>query len=241
MSSSVNRGSGYHWATSGIAFRSSSSAIFWPLGVLLAVGSTRPDIIGTDKSPGPLRSGIGEVDLFRSLFFVMTFFSIGMASNFKKLWAEGLAKLAAVYVVCLFGFIIWIGLAISWLFFHGYLPTAGFPEALDMNQSNPEPTAAVTERQTAEEMARITYEPLLPVEKKLIVGSLVLGAILLGILLWTQPPRWPLFLGAGSGAPERLVESDKMMYVRLSSLTVRLESLTYIHSCRSLSKQGGLP
>ena len=27
-------------------------------------------------------------------------------------------------------------------------------------------------------------EPLLPVEKKLITGSLLLGAVLLGILLW---------------------------------------------------------
>ena len=29
---------------------------------------------------------------------------------------------AAVYVVCLFGFIVWIGLAISWIFFHGAKP-----------------------------------------------------------------------------------------------------------------------
>jgi len=27
-----------------------------------------------------------------------------------------------VYCVCLFGFIIWIGLFISWLFFHGMHP-----------------------------------------------------------------------------------------------------------------------
>jgi uncharacterized membrane protein YadS len=95
---------------------------FLAFGVLLAVGTARPDIIGTDREPGALRAGIGEVDLFRGHFFVMTFFSIGLASNFKKLWAEGLARLAAVYVVCLFGFVIWIGLVISWLFFHGYLP-----------------------------------------------------------------------------------------------------------------------
>ncbi len=67
---------------------------------------------------------MSEVDLFRGYFFVMTFFSIGLASNFKKLWAEGLARLALVYVVCLFGFVIWIGLVISWLFFHGVLPPA---------------------------------------------------------------------------------------------------------------------
>jgi uncharacterized membrane protein YadS len=96
---------------------------FLAFGIMLAVGISRPDVIGTDRAPGPLRAGIGEVDLFRGLFFVMTFFSIGMASNFKKLWAEGMARLAAVYVVCLFGFVIWIGLVISWLFFHGYVPT----------------------------------------------------------------------------------------------------------------------
>jgi uncharacterized membrane protein YadS len=96
---------------------------FLTFAVLLAVGAAWPVLIGTDKSPGPLRSGIGEVDLFRGYFFVMTFFSIGLVSNFKKLWAEGLARLAAVYIVCLFGFVIWIGLVISWLFFHGYIPS----------------------------------------------------------------------------------------------------------------------
>jgi uncharacterized membrane protein YadS len=63
-----------------------------------------------------------EADLFRGLFFAMTFFSIGMGANFKKLWQEGIARLAIVYVISLFGFIIWIGLAISWIFFHGMKP-----------------------------------------------------------------------------------------------------------------------
>lgn len=97
---------------------------FLAFGVLLAIAISWPSVIGTEKAPGPLRSGIGEVDLFRGIFFVMTFFSIGLVSNFKKLWAEGLAKLALVYIVCLFGFIIWIGLGISWLFFHGYVVAA---------------------------------------------------------------------------------------------------------------------
>jgi uncharacterized membrane protein YadS len=91
---------------------------FLAFGVLLGIGIASPESIGTDRSPGPLRAGINQVDLFRSYFFVMTFFAIGLASNFKKLWAEGIARLAAVYVVCLFGFVIWIGLLISWLFFH---------------------------------------------------------------------------------------------------------------------------
>ncbi len=63
-----------------------------------------------------------ESNIFRVLFFVMTFFTIGLLSNFRKLWEEGIGKLALVYIVCLFGFIVWIGLAISWVFFHGIVP-----------------------------------------------------------------------------------------------------------------------
>jgi uncharacterized membrane protein YadS len=69
-----------------------------------------------------VKSAMGEANGFRSIFFAMTFFSIGVVSNFRKLWEEGIGRLAAVYVVCLFGFIIWIGLLISWLFFHGVKP-----------------------------------------------------------------------------------------------------------------------
>jgi uncharacterized membrane protein YadS len=69
-----------------------------------------------------LKAGTDQSDLLRRLFFVMTFFTIGLGANFKKLWAEGIGRLALVYVVSLFGFIIWIGLAISWVFFHGAHP-----------------------------------------------------------------------------------------------------------------------
>ncbi len=71
---------------------------------------------------GAAKTGTGEANVFRGLFFVMTFFTIGVVSNFKKLWAEGIGKLAAVYIISLFGFIIWVGLGISWLFFHGVKP-----------------------------------------------------------------------------------------------------------------------
>lgn len=82
-------------------------------GVFFAVGAMRPDVIGD------LKRGTDQADVFRRLFFVLTFFSIGLATNVRRLWAEGLGRLALVYVVSLFGFVIWIGLAISWLFFHG--------------------------------------------------------------------------------------------------------------------------
>jgi uncharacterized membrane protein YadS len=68
------------------------------------------------------KSATGEANIFRGIFFTLTFFTIGLMSNFKKLWEEGIGKLAAVYVISLFGFIIWIGLLISWIFFHGVMP-----------------------------------------------------------------------------------------------------------------------
>src|SRR5207244_6812660 len=54
-----------------------------------------------------LPAAIGESNTYRVIFFILTFFSIGLLSNFKKLWAEGIGRLAAVYVVSLFGFVIW--------------------------------------------------------------------------------------------------------------------------------------
>src|SRR5438132_3177737 len=85
------------------------------VGLYLALG-TSTDVAA--KVP----AAIGEANTFRVIFFVLTFFSIGILSNFKKLWQEGVGKLAAVYLVSLFGFVIWVGLIISWLFFSGIKP-----------------------------------------------------------------------------------------------------------------------
>jgi uncharacterized membrane protein YadS len=67
-------------------------------------------------------AAIGEANTFRVIFFILTFFSIGVLSNFKTLWQEGFGKLVAVYLVSIFGFVIWVGLAISWIFFNGITP-----------------------------------------------------------------------------------------------------------------------
>ncbi|HJA77988.1 putative sulfate exporter family transporter [uncultured Desulfovibrio sp.] len=64
----------------------------------------------------------GVANCFRVIFFLLTFFSIGVVSNFHKLREEGIGRLAVVYMVCLFGFIIWVGLFISYAFFHGMHP-----------------------------------------------------------------------------------------------------------------------
>jgi len=84
--------------------------------VVLLIGLGAPALLPKAKA------AMGEANVFRGIFFVMTFFTIGALSNFRKLWQEGLGKLAAVYVVCLFGFIIWVGLLVSWIFFHGMKP-----------------------------------------------------------------------------------------------------------------------
>lgn len=78
-------------------------------------------LVAPQKTEVATQSTAGA-NVFRVLYFAMTFFTIGMVSNFKKLREEGIGKLAAVYLISLFGFIIWIGLFISWLFFHGVKP-----------------------------------------------------------------------------------------------------------------------
>jgi hypothetical protein len=46
------------------------------------------------------------------------------------------------------------------------------------------PADKPTDATTAEEMAKQQAEPLLPAEKWLIFGSITLGLVLLGLLLW---------------------------------------------------------
>lgn len=88
---------------------------------------TKQELTAAKPSETKFVPGVGvqstnQSNVFRTFFFVLTFFTIGLVSNFRKLWEEGIGKLAAVYVIALFGFIIWIALFISWLFFHNVLP-----------------------------------------------------------------------------------------------------------------------
>ena len=82
----------------------------------LAICLSFPVLIENAKSAANQANGL------RQMFFVFTFFTIGIVSNFKKLKEEGIGKLALVYLLCLFGFILWIGLFISWIFFNGITP-----------------------------------------------------------------------------------------------------------------------
>ncbi len=47
------------------------------------------------------------------------------------------------------------------------------------------------EPKISDELKKMEYEPLLPVEKKLIAGSLILGIVLLGLLIWLSNTFFP--------------------------------------------------
>jgi uncharacterized membrane protein YadS len=84
--------------------------------VLLVALAAAPAVVAQVKT------SMLEANTFRGIFFVLTFFTIGVMSNFRKLWEEGIGRLAAVYLLTLFGFVIWVGLAISLVFFAGFKP-----------------------------------------------------------------------------------------------------------------------
>lgn len=82
----------------------------------------KDSIAAEKKTQAAAKEATAGTNALRVLFFLITFFTIGVVSDFRKLWEEGIGKLALVYLICLFGFILWIGLFISWIFFHGVKP-----------------------------------------------------------------------------------------------------------------------
>ena len=54
------------------------------------------------------------------------------------------------------------------------------------------PVAGDDEPKLAEELAAIPHEPLLPIEKKLIMWSLAAGVLLLAILVWISTTFFPV-------------------------------------------------
>jgi len=86
------------------------------------IKETEESIKNSKKIVSQTEVATNATDALRKLFFLITFFAIGVISDFRKLWEEGIGKLALVYLICLFGFILWIGLLISYIFFHGVKP-----------------------------------------------------------------------------------------------------------------------
>jgi uncharacterized membrane protein YadS len=70
-----------------------------------------------------LEFGIGPVEgAIRKLFFMLTFTSIGIVTDFRELRGEGLGRLAAAYGTILLFIVVPLGIFIAWLFHHGLMP-----------------------------------------------------------------------------------------------------------------------
>ena len=61
--------------------------------IVLAVGLLAPTLVPKAKA------AMNQANVFRGIFFVMTFFTIGVVSDFRRLWQEGIGKLALVYIL----------------------------------------------------------------------------------------------------------------------------------------------
>jgi len=86
---------------------------FFAFALMVVLGLTMPERMKGFKLVAD------ELDLWRKLFFAAAFFCLGVGANFRVLIAAGLGRLTLVYMVSIFGMIIWIALGISWIFFHG--------------------------------------------------------------------------------------------------------------------------
>ncbi len=78
---------------------------------------------GNILSLDQLEFGLKPIEgALRHFFFVLTFTSIGLVTDFRELKKEGLGKLTVAYAVALVVIIVPIGWIIAWLFHHGMVP-----------------------------------------------------------------------------------------------------------------------
>ncbi len=167
----VTRRQGEACARSGSVSRSSFSASWRRslIGLYLALGT--PAAIAAK-----VLAAMGQANAFRVIFFILTFFSIGVLSNFRTLWQEGIGRLAAR--VCRQPVRLRdLGRAADFLAVLQRRPSAaGKLKGRVMSQPN-----------VGEELRKAAVEPLLPIEKKLIGWSLGTGIALLGHPRHRQP------------------------------------------------------
>ena len=58
--------------------------------------------------------------------------------------------------------------------------------AAESQTKPPDPVNAAAEPKLSEELQKMPSEPLLPIEKKLVLWSVLLGLFLLGVLVWVN-------------------------------------------------------
>ena len=95
--------------------------------VLLSVVSAtaQTSAVGQLAELVALNDKVGNADTRVRVDALHRVWSIAFASSDSEVKVVAIGLLALVYVLCLFGFIIGIGLAISWAFFGGVKPPVG--------------------------------------------------------------------------------------------------------------------
>ena len=112
---------------------------------------------------------MGEANTFRVIFFILTFFSIGVLSNFKKLWQEGIGTPCR-------------GLPREPVRIRHLGRVVDFLAVLQRREAavgQLREEHIMSQINVGEELRKTQAEPLLPIEKKLIGWSLGIGLVLL--------------------------------------------------------------
>ena len=87
------------------------------LGVFFAAGAGAPE--GMDTLEAAQVGAVPVENGLRKLFFMLTFMSLGIITDFKKLAEAKFGKMVWVYFISLFLFIIPVAILIAYLFHHG--------------------------------------------------------------------------------------------------------------------------
>ncbi len=101
---------------------------FFAMFVVLGLGLS--GLFGDDPSHAykTLKLGIYPIEgALRKFFFMLTFVSIGIVTDFRELRKEGFGRLFVAYALILFLIITPLGLLIAWLFHHGMMPPTVSP------------------------------------------------------------------------------------------------------------------
>lgn len=115
----IDRRPGEKVPKSEIWFRFPKFVLGYFIAWFLVMGLGLIEIIPFEK----LEFGIKPIEgSLRKFFFMLTFTSIGIVTDFRELAKEGLGRLAAAYGTILMFIIIPLGLFLAWLFHHGMVP-----------------------------------------------------------------------------------------------------------------------
>ena len=155
------------------------------LGFALTFGVTLALVLTLPKADAAqLTATVTSANAFRVIFFILTFFSIGVMSNFNRLWQAGIGRLAAG--LCRQPVRLrHLGRPRHFLdLLRRHQAAAGRLRSTPVNAPNPKPDLKT-------ELGNAAYEPLLPIEKKLIGWSLGIGVTLL-IGLWIVSKLFPV-------------------------------------------------